>query len=207
MLPTVRWICVAASLLAILTGCVEDDRTIRPASEAAAGGGGTGKVTISWEKVMAESNDFFMGTEPGGALSGRKIANVANPFQITDLSIGGTYYFVLAAKNNEKTSLQTREIAHKVQSPDDRISISFPAETTSITLAWDPTEEASAYNLYWRSTKGVTRRNGIKISNVNTPHKLTGLIPGVPYYFVVTAIGKNGGESGVSEEIFYQNKK
>jgi fibronectin type 3 domain-containing protein len=132
---------------------------------------------------------------------------VGNPFQITDLSIGTTYYFVLSAKNNEKTSLQTREIAHKVQSPDDRVSISFPAETTSITLAWDPTEEASAYNLYWRSTKGVTRQNGIKISNVNTPHKLPGLIPGVSYYFVVTALGKNGGESSESEEISYQNKK
>lgn len=203
----IRWIGLIVSLLVFLTGCVEDNRHIRPASEATVGGtGGSGKVTISWEKVMAESYDFFMGTVPGGARSGRKIANVANPFQITDLPIGATYHFMLSARNAERTTLQTQEFAHKIKSADDGISISFPAKTTSITLAWDPTEEASSYNIYWRSTKGVTRQNGIKIPKVNTPHKLTGLIHGVSYYFVVTALDDKGTESNVSEEISYQSK-
>jgi fibronectin type 3 domain-containing protein len=85
--------------------------------------------------------------------------------------------------------------------------MAFPAETTHITLAWDPSEEASVYNLYWRSSPGVTRQNGIKIPTINTPHKLTGLIPGVSYFFVVTAVGENGGESNVSEEISYQTEQ
>ena len=200
-----RRICIAISLLIVLAGCVEDNPHIRPASEASVGGGGgAGKVTIGWEKVMAESYDLFMGTVPGGAESGRKIANVANPFQITDLSIGATYYFTLSARNDDRTTLQTKEIAHKIESPDDLINISFPAKTINVTLAWDPSEEAASYNLYWRSTKGVTRQNGMKISNVATPHKLNGIIPGVPYFFVVTAVGENGGESEVSEEIPYK---
>lgn len=165
MSPSIRWICLAACLLMLLGGCVEDNPNIRPASEATAGGGGAGNVTITWGQLMAESYDFFMATVPGGAESGRKIPNVANPFQITDLKIGATYYFVLSAKNNDRTTLQTRETAHKIQSPDDRVSIAFPAKTTSITLAWDPTEEATAYNIYWRNSPGVTRQNGIKISN------------------------------------------
>jgi hypothetical protein len=207
MPPAIRWIFLTVSLLLAPVACVESNPTIRPVSKATTGGsGGAGKVTIGWNQVMADSYDLFMGTVPGGAEAGRKIANVANPFQITDLPIGATYYFVLSAKNDDRTRLQTRELAHQVQSPDDRITLAFPAQTNGITLAWDPTEEASSYNIYWRNAPGVTRQNGIKIPNVDTPHRLTGLIHGVTYYFVVTAVGKNGGESNVSEEISYQSK-
>ena len=198
----IRWIFITAGLVMLLIGCVEDNRHIRPASEAASGGsGGAGALTISWDTVMAESYDLFLGSVPGGAESGRKISNVANPFQITDLPIGSTYYLRLSANSDDRTTLQTNEIPHKIESPNDRIKVSFPTGTKDITLAWDPTDEATAYNIYWRNSPGVSRQNGIKISNVNTPHKMTGLIPGTPYYFVVTAIGTNGVESNVSEEI------
>ena len=204
----IRRICLAASLMIILTGCVEDNRYIRPASEATTGiSGGAGIVIIGWSPVMAESYDLFMGTVPGGAESGRKISNVANPFEITDLPIGSTYYFRLSAKNNDRTTLQTQEIAHTIHGHDDRLSISFPAWTSDLTIAWNPSEKAMSYNIYWRNSPNVSRQNGIKISNVNTPHKLTGLIPGIPYYFVVTAVGKDDTESSVSDEISYTAQK
>jgi hypothetical protein len=203
-----RWVYVIFGLLIFLIGCVEDNPNIRPASEATIGGtGGAGQLTISWNTVMAESYDLYMGTLPGGAEAGRKLANVANPFRMTDLPVGATYYFVLSAKNDDRTTLQSEEIAHQIQGPDDRLTVSFPAKTTGITLAWDPSEEASSYHIYWRNAPGVTRQNGIKIPNVDTPHKLTGLIPGVTYYFVVTAVGKNGGESNVSEEISHESPR
>jgi hypothetical protein len=71
-----RRICLAVGLLLILAGCVEDNRHIRPASEAAAGSGGPGKVTFSWGKVLAESYDFFMATVPGGdSKRGQPVSN------------------------------------------------------------------------------------------------------------------------------------
>ena len=45
MSPSIRWICLAACLLMLLGGCVEDNPNIRPASEATAGGEEEGPAT------------------------------------------------------------------------------------------------------------------------------------------------------------------
>ena len=80
-----------------------------------------------------------------------------------------------------------------------------PAPTVGygkVTLTWDIVPKATSYNIYWSNQKGVTKRNGTKISNVNTPHTITGLKKGSTYYFVVTAVNESG-ESEVSESISY----
>ena len=198
---------LAFILIVLLTGCVEESGNIRSASEAqVAWDTGAGKLTIDWEPVMAESFTLYMSTKPGTAKKDKEITNVANPIQITDLRTGQTYYFELAALNDEKVSIRSNEIAHTVKGPDDRISLPFSAKTTSIKLAWDDSEEAASYNIYWRNSQGVTRQNGIKIPNIQNPHSLVGLISGVTYYFVITANGKSGGESDVSEEIAHRTE-
>jgi len=45
---------------------------------------------------------------------------------------------------------------------------------------------AIQYNLYWSLTSGAGV-GGTKISNVTSPYVHTGLIPGTPYYYVITA--------------------
>jgi fibronectin type 3 domain-containing protein len=71
-----------------------------------------------------------------------------------------------------------------------------------VTLTWDNVSNATSYNIYWSNKKGVTKRNGTRISNVQNPHTITGLKKGKTYYFVVTAVNK-AGESAVSEGISY----
>ena len=201
-LPRLALISAVFILSAIFLGCFEEGSNIHPASDA--GAAGSGVLTLTWDRVMAENFDLDMSTGPGGTGAGRKIPNVANPIQINDLQIGATYYFVLTAMNDSKVSARSPETSHTVKSRDDRLELPLPVGTTEIALAWDENEKAAAYNLYWRSTPGVTRENGVKIENVQNPHKIKRLIRDVPYYFVVTAVGAAGEESGVSEELFFK---
>ena len=75
-----------------------------------------------------------------------------------------------------------------------------------ITLKWDSAPNATSYNLYWRTSPGVTKRNGKKITNIANPVKISGLKAGTTYYFVVTTISGSG-ESAVSEEMSFTIEK
>lgn len=65
---------------------------------------------------------------------------------------------------------------------------------------WGASNGATAYNIYWSTTSGVTKVNGTKISNVTSPYKHTGLTNGTVYYYVVTAVNSVG-ESSESSEV------
>jgi uncharacterized protein YcfL len=73
-------------------------------------------------------------------------------------------------------------------------------ETRDVTFAWDNVPGATSYNIYWSDKLGVTKKNGIKISNVKSPHIITELKNGETYYFVVTAVNASS-ESKESEEL------
>ena len=75
-------------------------------------------------------------------------------------------------------------------------------ETQQIKLSWIEVPGADSYNLYWRTSPGVTRHNGNKIANVQIPAVIKNLRSGVTYYFVVTTV-KGSRESPESEEISF----
>lgn len=88
------------------------------------------------------------------------------------------------------------------------LSATGSIDATSVTVSWDSVSHATAYNLYWRSTPGVTPSNRTRIA-VTSPHTLdngrvvyfdTGRSAGSIYY-VVTAVGAQG-ESDPSNETF-----
>lgn len=75
-----------------------------------------------------------------------------------------------------------------------------------MTLKWDSAPNATSYNLYWRTSPGVTKSNGKKITNIANPVKISGLKAGTTYYFVLTTISGSR-ESAVSEEMSYTVEK
>ena len=67
-------------------------------------------------------------------------------------------------------------------------------------ISWAAVTGATAYNLYWSTTAGVTKSNGTKISNATSPYHHASLTNGAAYYYVVTAISA-GGESTESAQV------
>jgi len=59
---------------------------------------------------------------------------------------------------------------------------------------------ADSYNIYWKTSAGVTKLNGTKITGVTTPHVHSGRTNGVEIFYVYTAV-LGGIESVESNEV------
>ncbi len=185
----------------------------------------SGKVTLTWEDITgATAYNVYISTSPNvSVLNSYKIPNATNPITITDLEVGTTYYFVVSMEDGSGQSRKSKEISYTVVDMEGSIqfggilSHSKPnavvsdskqtvktstPETRDITLGWKDVPNATSYNIYWSDKPGVTKNNGTKISNVKNPHRITGLIKGKKYYFVVTAVNDSV-ESKESEEISF----
>ena len=68
-----------------------------------------------------------------------------------------------------------------------------------VTLTWNASSNATAYNVYYATTPGVTITSGTKIANATTPYVQGGLASGTTYYYIVTAVN-GAGESAASAQ-------
>jgi fibronectin type 3 domain-containing protein len=173
-------------------------------------------VTLKWKEVKgAISYNVYGSTSPGVTkLSGYKFRNTPNPFTITQLEPGKTYYFIVTVITDSGESEESKELSYtavmdKVEVIDfsnlfDRPIKHLESSTSKnkdVTLTWDNVPNATSYNIYWSDSPGVTKLNGKKISNAENPHTVKGLKPGT-YYFVVTAVNAFG-ESAESAEFSF----
>lgn len=175
-----------------------------------------GAVTLKWNEVQgAISYNVYASTSPGVTkLSNNKFRNAPNPFTITRLEPGKTYYFIITAITDSGESKQSRELSYTAVM--DKVGVlefgnlfdtptkgheSGSSKNKDVTLAWDDVPNATSYNIYWSDSPGVTKLNGNKISNVENTYILKGLKSGT-YYFVVTAVNAFG-ESAESAEFSF----
>jgi hypothetical protein len=75
---------------------------------------------------------------------------------------------------------------------------------SAVTLAWDasPDPDVAGYHLHYGTNGSGSYQVAIDCGNVTT-NTVTGLVPGVTYWFVVTAYNTSGLESDPSNEISY----
>jgi len=199
----------------LFTGC-GSLRNIPSASTAE-----SGEVTLVWKTVPgATGYAVYMSTSAGVTpLNGYRFPSKENSITITALSPGTTYYFIVTALGQSDEVGRSKEMSYTAAR--DEVGLidfkSIPVETIpkptaagpirqetdkQVTLAWESVPGATSYNIYWRNQAGVTKQNGKKISNVKNPHKITDWKPGMTYYFVITAVNKDG-ESQESAEMSY----
>jgi len=200
---------VSIWLILSLPGCNRSTKNIYPARYLV-----SGEATLFWNDIPgATSYNVYVSTSPGvNKLYGFKIRNVKNPFKLTDLEPGKTYYFVVTMVNEQGESEESNQLSYTAVA--DKIGLiywknlfdksiqdhkSSTAEKGAVTITWDKVPNATSYNIYWKDSPGVTKHNGQKISNVKSPHTIEGLKRGITYYFVVTAVNKFK-ESEESEE-------
>jgi hypothetical protein len=83
------------------------------------------------------------------------------------------------------------------------LSIPKEAHAAQITLAWDNSDGATGYRIYY----GTVNRNYTSVVDVGnvTTYTFANLLNGVTYYFAATAYDASGNESDYSEEITYNN--
>jgi hypothetical protein len=56
-----------------------------------------------------------------------------------------------------------------------------------VTIAWDYVQGATSYNIYWSTSRSLTKANGTKVTNVPNPFAHAGLADDATYYYLVTA--------------------
>ena len=151
------------------------------------------QATVSWalEPNTTSYNIYWSTTEGVTTANGTQIAGAPNPYTMTGLTDGTTYYFVVTAVNgNGESAPSSEQSCTPMQPVPLGVTATAGPGTGQVTIAWSPVTGASSYNIYWSqystSDYPLTPSNGTLISGATSPYTLTGLTSGITYYFVVT---------------------
>ena len=198
------------SLLFLACGGGGDSESIPPptAPESLVASNANSQAVLSWGKVNgATAYRIYWSTTAGVTKeTGTMISNVTSPYAHTGLTNGATYYYVVTAVNQYGESAESKEVsaAPSIATPPlPPASVATHASNRTVNIAWSASESAEAatsYNIYWSTSAGVTKTNGIKISGVNSPYVHTNLINDTTYYYIVTGVNIYG-EGNASQEV------
>ena len=148
------------------------------------------KNTITWDSVNgADSyNIYWLTTSPVTKLTGTKITGVTSPYEHTSLTKGQPYYYVVVAENETGEGADSSEVTGTpfgTPDPPSGISATLGEGENVITFTVDPS--ATDTYIYWRTSPGVTKLNGTKISSVSSPYTHSSLDPSSTYYYIMTS--------------------
>lgn len=161
------------------------------------------QATVSWSLVPNTVSYNIYWSTTGGVTpaTGTQIADATNPYTLTGLTDGTTYYFVVTAVNASSSdngeSAPSSQVSCKPMQPVPQgVTATAGPGAGQITVSWSPvmlpasspTTDTISYNIYESPYSGVTPLNGIQIPCATTSCTVSGLTSGTTYYFVVTDV-------------------
>jgi fibronectin type 3 domain-containing protein/peptidoglycan/xylan/chitin deacetylase (PgdA/CDA1 family) len=188
-----------------------DNVTVAPTAPNApvgltAAANGASSITLNWTaSTDATGYNVYRATTSGGSYV--KVNNAptsATSYTDTGLSEGTTYYYKLTAVNSAGESAQSANASAATATavptvPNAPVGLTAAVNgTSSITLNWTASTDATGYNLYRAATSDGSY---VKVNNAPASaisYTDTGLLGGTTYYYKLTAVNSVG-ESAQSD--------
>jgi hypothetical protein len=185
-------------VLLVLTGCNWHGETVPEAPTGVTVVQFTGGIRVSWNPVSGATQYRVIYGASTAALTIDGGETTGTSLVISGLDPETAYYFVVQAGNGEGWSGNSAIASFSLAAPGVPAGVIVAQVGGDIRVSWNPVPEAEKYRVFYGlSTASVTIDGG---ETTGTSRLISGLTPGVTYYFVVQA-GNGVGWSGNSEII------
>ena len=165
---------------------------------------GDGHVNLTWSEVEGSIGyKIYASTTSGSYTSpADTVPGSVNSCDVTGLTNGAAYYFVVTASNPGGDSGYSNEISAtpQVSAPSAPTGLTATGENGKVTLSWNSTAEAAGYKIYQSESSGFYGAALTTVAESVYSYEITGLTNGVVYYFVIKATNA-GGDSPYSAEV------
>ena len=161
-------------------------------------GEGENVITFTTDPAATDTH-IYWGNSPGVTiLTGTKISSASSPYTHNSLDPSLTYYYILTSENAYgEGDPSTEDSGSPYPEPPTGVGVTEGVEKNAI--SWTASVGADSYNIYWKTSTGVTKLNGTKITGVTSPYIHTDREPGTELFYIVTAVDENGESSESSE--------
>jgi len=165
---------------------------------------GNGVVNINWSAVAGSTGyKIYQSTNSGSY--GTPLTTVAGSvysYDVTGLTNGTPYYFVVKASNVGGDSINSNEVSAtpQVSVPSAVTGLTATAGNAHININWSAVAGSTGYKIYQSTNSGSYGTPLTTVAGSVYSYDVTGLDNGTPYYFVVKA-SNVGGDSINSNEV------
>ncbi len=165
---------------------------------------GDGLAVLSWSEVYGavgyEVYQRSASTAYGAAVT--TVSGSVYSYDVTGLSNGTTYYFVVKAVDLEGSRVASNEVSAIPQAPSPGAPVLQPAVAgnAQVSLTWSPVDGSTGYQIFNSVNSGTYGAAVTTVSSSVYSYDVTGLSNGTTYYLVVKAINP-GGSSASSNEV------